>query len=100
SDDCTECLPECETFQYNIQTSYAKYPNVKSYDKVWRDIEEHFKNDTSFTLLQDTKGNRREIIRENMVAVEISASTYGTEILTETPIWTWTDLVSSIGGQT
>ncbi|CAF1201522.1 unnamed protein product, partial [Didymodactylos carnosus] len=100
SNKCTECLPECETFQYNIQTSYAQYPNSKSYGKVLKSILEHFKDDNRFLLLQGKRKNCREIIQDNVVAVEITAGTYGTEILTETLMVSWTDLISSIGGQT
>ena len=40
------------------------------------------------------------MLLDDIVAVEISASPYATEILTESPLYTWVDLISSIGGQT
>ena len=43
--------------------------------------------------------SRKDILRDNIVAVEISASPYATEVLAESPMYTWVDLISSIGGQ-
>ncbi|CAM4989374.1 unnamed protein product, partial [Rotaria socialis] len=37
---------------------------------------------------------------DNIVAVEVSASPVATEILAESPMYTWVDVISSIGGQT
>ncbi len=44
--------------------------------------------------------SRKETLLDDIVAVEISASPYATEILAESPMYTWVDLISSIGGQT
>lgn len=47
-----------------------------------------------------TLSSRRTKLTNNIVAVEISASPYATEFLTESPVYTWVDLISNIGGQT
>jgi len=44
--------------------------------------------------------NRKGNLLNDIVAVEISASPYATETLAESPVYTWVDLISSIGGQT
>lgn len=92
---CSECLPECECVQYSVESSYAYYPNVKARAHVTKRTKQHFNryknNDSSLGA-----GG----IRDNIVAVEISASVNPTEVLTESPIYTWVDLISSIGGQT
>jgi hypothetical protein len=49
---------------------------------------------------QGASANRNAELRDNIVAVEITVSPYATEILTESPMYTWVDLISSIGGQT
>ncbi len=87
---CGECLPECEIIQYSVQSSYAKYPNVNAYDKVLKRVQNHFRGSSY----------RETPLRDNIVAVEITASPYPTEILTESSVYTWVDLISSIGGQT
>ncbi|CAM4861079.1 unnamed protein product [Rotaria socialis] len=44
--------------------------------------------------------NRKVSLLDNIVAVEVSASPVATEILAESPMYTWVDVISSIGGQT
>jgi hypothetical protein len=43
---------------------------------------------------------RKETLLNDIVALGISASPYATETLAESPMYTWVDLISSIGGQT
>lgn len=57
-------------------------------------------NSLSQNLSTNCLQMRKENLLENIVAVEISASPYATEILAESPMYTWVDLISSIGGQT
>ncbi|CAM4756955.1 unnamed protein product [Rotaria magnacalcarata] len=102
SESCQECLPECEFIQYSVQSSYAHYPNMKANGHVSKRVQQHFIRDkrnnesSSGTELANVYMG----IRDNIVAVEISASSDPTEILTESPMYTWVDLISSIGGQT
>jgi hypothetical protein len=100
---CPECLPECELIQYTIQSSYADYPNSRSTEKVLQRVANHLKN-IGYTAMQlNTSAclnNRKGTLLDDIVAVEISASPYATEILAESPMYTWVDLISSIGGQT
>ncbi|UJR16178.1 hypothetical protein I4U23_003088 [Adineta vaga] len=95
---CGECLPECDIVQYSIQSSYANYPNINSYKNVFQRVQKHFrrneKMNTYFNKFQQS------LIRDNILVVEITASPYPTEILTESAVYTWIDLISSIGGQT
>lgn len=101
---CSECLPECEIIQYRVQSSYAVFPNVNSIEKVWHRVQNHFRHDRNVTDYLNKPegtafaGNRG--LKGNILAVEISASPDVTEVLTETPVYTWVDLISSIGGQT
>ena len=101
---CPQCLPECELIQYNIQSSYADYPNTRSADKVRQRLEKHLKtfrnSPTNANVSNVCSNTRKELLLDNIVAVEISASPYATEILSESPMYTWVDLISSIGGQT
>ena len=101
---CPECLPECELIQYTIQSSYADYPSFRSAEKVKQRVQRHLarmKNNSSRqNLTSICLQTRKENFLENIVAVEISASPYATEILAESPMYTWVDLISSIGGQT
>jgi len=99
---CGECLPECEIIQYSVQSSYANYPNVKAYDKVLKRVQNHFRDKKINAYLNTSRGSsyRHTPLRDNIVAVEITASPYPTEILTESSVYTWVDLISSIGGQT
>lgn len=55
---------------------------------------------TSTTDGSSTSSSRRTKLTDNIVAVEITASPYATEILTESPVYNWVDLISNIGGQT
>jgi len=99
---CSQCLPECELIQYTIQSSYADYPNLRSAEKVLLRIENHFKEIGYSPILLNTSkclNNRKESFLDDIVAVEISASPYATEFLVESPMYTWVDLISSIGGQ-
>ncbi len=99
-----ECLPECVNIQYSVQSSYAYYPNVNAHGKVLQRVQKHFHMDRE--VHEDLNNTNRLSpnhptgLRDNIVAVEISASPYATEILTESPVYTWVDLISSIGGQT
>lgn len=80
------------------------FPNVNAVNKVWDRVRTHFRHDRNVTdyLTKPegaaSAGNRG--LRGNILAVEISASPDVTEVLTETPVYTWVDLISSIGGQT
>lgn len=99
---CPECLPECELIQYTIQSSYADYPNTRSMEQVYQRVEKHIskvKHDVHANT-SACVNNRKEVLLDNIVAVEISASPYATEVLAESPMYTWVDLISSIGGQT
>ena len=101
--NCAECLPECELVQYTVQSSYADYPNSRSTDKVLQRIEKYFNNIGNKMTFPNTStcyNSRRAILLDDIVAVGISASPYATEILSESPMYTWVDLISSIGGQT
>ncbi|CAF0866573.1 unnamed protein product [Rotaria sordida] len=104
SELCQECLPECEIIQYSVQSSYARYPNPKAYPQVLKRVQTHFRRSTQVNSSSNTSNelltNFRPGLRDNIVAVEISASPYATEILTGSPMYTWVDLISSIGGQT
>ena len=98
---CPECLPECELIQYTIQSSYADYPNTRSVDQVFQRVEKHI-NKVKHDIHPNTSAcvnNRKEVLLDNIVAVEISGSPYATEVLAESPMYTWVDLISSIGGQ-
>ncbi|CAF2368910.1 unnamed protein product [Rotaria sp. Silwood2] len=101
---CQECLPECEIIQYSVQSSYARYPNSNAYKQVSKRVRTHFgriaSSYASLNISNELLTNFRTVIRDNIVAVEISASPYPTEILMESPMYTWVDLISSIGGQT
>ncbi len=101
---CPECLPECEIIQYSVESSYASYPNLKANDKVLARVRNYFRLSPTVNadLSNSTTGSSRHHrtrLLNNIVAIEISASPYPTEILTESPIYTWADLISSIGGQ-
>ena len=100
---CPECLPECELVQYKIQLSNADYPNSRSTFKVLDHIEKHLQN-IGYSVDSSNKSicsnSRKEALLDNIVAVEISASPFATEVLTESSMYTWVDLISSIGGQT
>jgi hypothetical protein len=104
SEFCPECLTECEIIQYSTQSSYAYYPNVNAKDRVLQRVRNHFRFDemvnADLNLSDGSSSNRHANLRNNIVGVEISASPYATEILTESPVYTWVDLISSIGGQT
>ena len=98
---CPKCLPECELIQYTIQTSYADYPNTRSVDTVSQRVEKHLTK-VKHEVHPNTSAcvnNRKDVILDNIVAVEISASPYAPEVLAESPMYTWVDLISSIGGQ-
>ncbi|CAF0910966.1 unnamed protein product [Rotaria sp. Silwood1] len=100
---CPECLPECELIQFKIQSSYADYPNTRSTDKVLTRVEKHLKTTGKSVVHLNTSAclnNRKGALLDNIVAVEISASPFATEILAESPMYTWVDVISSIGGQT
>ena len=100
---CPECLPECELIQYTIQSSYADYPNSLSTDLISGRIEKHLKSTANRPdRIPSACLNSRKIISrlDGIIAVEISASPYATEVLVESPMYTWVDLISSIGGQT
>ncbi|CAF0801224.1 unnamed protein product [Adineta ricciae] len=99
---CPECLPECELIQYTTQSSYADYPNFRSMDKTSKRVKTFLKkiNSTSYKNQPSCSQNRNEPFLDDIVAVGISASPYATEILSESPMYTWVDLISSIGGQT
>ena len=101
---CQQCLPECEIIQYSVQPSYANFPNTQAHDKVLQRVDNHFYMglgaDSNFDKVKPPKVSYRGNLRDNIVAVEISASSHATEILTESPMYTWVDLISSIGGQT
>lgn len=100
---CLECLPECELIQYKIQSSYAHYPNSRSTDKVLNRVEKYLKSRGYKMVPSNTSNllnNRKGLIPENIVAVEVSASPFATEILAESSMYTWVDVISSIGGQT
>ncbi|CAF0810778.1 unnamed protein product [Adineta ricciae] len=97
---CPECLPECEIIQYSIQSSHADYPNRNSYEKVFHRLEQHFRLTQNQQQSQRLNISHPSMLRDHIVAVEISASPYPTEILTESPVYTWIDVISSIGGQT
>jgi hypothetical protein len=99
---CSQCSPECELIQYTVQSSYADYPNLRSSEKVLQRIENHFKEIGYAPLQLNTSkcsNNRKGSLLDDIVAVEISASPYATEVLVESPMYTWVDLISSIGGQ-
>ncbi|CAF2518033.1 unnamed protein product [Rotaria sp. Silwood2] len=99
---CPECLPECELIQYKIQSSYADYPNTRSTDKVLQRVETHLRATGKSVVHLNTSAcsnNRKGALLDNIVAVEISASPFATEILAESPMYTWVDVISSIGGQ-
>lgn len=97
-------MPECEIIQYIVQSSYAAYPNGPALDGIWRRVEAHFSMDKNISQYLygtgQTQSNRRLVLEGNILAVEISASSHVTEILTESPMYTWVDVISSIGGQT
>jgi hypothetical protein len=105
SASCPECLPECEIIQYSVQSSYAAYPNNPAKNKIENRVRNYFRfdprvnDDLSNTTTRSSSGHRPRI-HNNIVAIEISASPYPTEILTQSPVYTWVDLISSIGGQT
>ncbi|CAF0884383.1 unnamed protein product [Rotaria sordida] len=103
SKHCPECLPECELIQYKIQSSYADYPNTRSTDKVLQRVENYLKT-TGYSVVplntSACSNNRKGALLDNIVAVEISASPFATEILSESLMYTWVDVISSIGGQT
>lgn len=67
-------------------------------------VKTHFRSNrevqAAVNVTDGPQSNRPTGLRDNIVAVEISASPYATEILTESPFYTWVDLISSIGGQT
>jgi hypothetical protein len=100
---CPQCLPECELVQYTIQSSYADYPNTRSANTVLKRVEKHL-NGTRISPTQlntsACSNTRKASLLDDIVAVEISASPYATEILAESRMYTWVDLISSIGGQT
>lgn len=100
---CPSCLPECQLTQYTVHSSYADYPSIRSTEKVKQRVQRHLsrvRNVSRQNISTICSSTRRESLLENLVAVEISASPYATEILTESPMYTWVDLISSIGGQT
>ncbi|UJR30356.1 hypothetical protein I4U23_017891 [Adineta vaga] len=99
---CPHCLPECELIQYTIQSSYADYPNFRSIEKVSKRIKRFLRriNSTSYENRSTCSKNPNEAFLDDIVAVGITASPYATEILSESPMYTWVDLISSIGGQT
>ena len=101
--DCPQCLPECELIQYTIQSSYADYPNTRSADNVLKRVEKHLigtRNSSTQSDISNCSNTSKRSLLDDIVAVEISASPYATEILAESPMYTWVDLISSIGGQT
>ncbi|CAF2135194.1 unnamed protein product [Rotaria magnacalcarata] len=100
---CPDCLPECEIIQYKVQSSFAAYPNTRSIEKVLQRVDKHFKAMGQSLVQSNTSAcsnNRKVSLLDNIVAVEISASPVATEILAESPMYTWVDVISSIGGQT
>lgn len=98
---CPHCLPECDLIQYTVQSSYADYPNTRSAEKVQTRVERYLRGLNYVPSSgKFTSSNRKDFLLEDVVAVEISASPYATEILSESPMYTWVDLISSIGGQT
>ncbi|CAF0787553.1 unnamed protein product [Rotaria sp. Silwood1] len=101
---CQECLPECEIIQYSVQSSYARFPNSNAHKQVSKRVSTHFGRIATLydqlNISNELLANFRTGIHDNIVAVEISASPYATEILTESSMYTWVDLISSIGGQT
>ncbi|CAF5201385.1 unnamed protein product, partial [Rotaria magnacalcarata] len=100
---CPDCLPECEIIQYKVQSSFAAYPNTRSIEKVLQRVDKHFKAMGQSLVQSNTSAcsnNRKVALLDNIVAVEISASPVATEILAESPMYTWVDVISSIGGQT
>lgn len=64
---------------------------MKNYFRFDRNVNDELTSDGS---------SRRTKLKDNIVAVEITASPYATEILTESPVYTWVELISNIGGQT
>lgn len=101
--NCRECLPECEIVQYRVQSSYATYPHVNAFEKVWQRVRTHFRLDHNVSAylkqFESTRFTRDPILSGNILAVEISISPDLTEFLTESPVYTWVDLISSIGSQ-
>lgn len=95
-------MPECELIQYTIQSSYADYPNSVSTKLISSRIEKHLKPTVNQTdrIPSACLDSRKTNLLDGIVAVEISASPYATEVLVESPMYTWVDLISSIGGQT
>ena len=77
---------------------------MRAAKKVKHRLERHLdavRNGSSRANFSASCSNtRKDPLLDNIVAVEISASPYATEILTESPMYTWVDLISSIGGQT
>jgi hypothetical protein len=76
---------------------------MRSEDIVFNRIEKHLKA-IGYNIEQSNiaacANNRRDTMLGDVIAVEISASPYATEVLTRSPMYTWVDLISSIGGQT
>jgi hypothetical protein len=102
---CPDCLRECEVIQYSVQSSYASYPNIMAKSQVENRLQKHIRHGSKMNdeLSNSTGGSswgRGGRLFNNIVAIEISASQYPTEVLTESPMYTWVDLISSIGGQT
>ena len=91
-------------FNIQFQSSYADYPNTRSEDNVVIRVEKHLKNNgyspTTNSNASNCANSRKGSLLADIVAVQISASPYATEILTESAVYTWVDLISSIGGQT
>ena len=89
--------------QYRVQSSYAAYPHVNAFDKVWKRVRTHFTLDHNVSdylkQMENTPFSRDPVLQGNILAVEISVSSDLTEFLTELPVYTWVDLISSIGGQ-
>ncbi len=76
---------------------------MRSEDAVYQRIEKHLKSikyNINQSISSACANTRKETVLGDVVAVEISASPYATEVLTESPMYTWVDLISSIGGQT
>ena len=105
---CPDCLRECEVIQYSVQSSYAGYPNNPAKAEVDNRVRKHLHLEPRMSAHDDyytnstggSSGSRKGRLHNNIVAIEISSSQYPTEVLIESPMYTWVDLISSIGGQT
>lgn len=65
-------------------------------------MDKHLKT-TGHSLVQSNtpacSNNRKMALLDNIIAVEISSSPIARENLAESPMYTWVDVISSIGGQ-